>query len=69
MEGLLAVLDQTGCMCSRLRGFVVAVHTKRKHSVDRLHELLSQDSSLGLPLGLEAPVMTPNGVTFLFFSC
>ena len=25
-------------------------------------------SSLGLPLGLEAPVMTPNGVNFLFFS-
>ena len=23
---------------------------------------------LGLPLGLEAPVMTPNGVIFLFFS-
>ena len=22
---------------------------------------------LGLPLGLEAPVMTPNGVTYLFF--
>ena len=31
-------------------------------------ELLSQDNSLGLPLGLEAPVMTPNGVNFLFFS-
>ena len=32
-------------------------------------ELLSKDSSLGLPLylGLEAPVMTPNGVTFLYF--
>ena len=27
----------------------------------------SQDSSLGLPLGLEAPVMTPHGVNFLFF--
>ena len=25
-------------------------------------------SSPGLPLGLEAPVMTPNGVNFLFFS-
>ena len=24
--------------------------------------------SLGLPLGLEAPVMTPNGVTFLILS-
>ena len=23
----------------------------------------------GLPLGLEAPIMTPNGVIFLFFSC
>ena len=33
-----------------------------------LLELLSQDSSLGLPLGQEAPVMTPNGVIFLFFS-
>ena len=31
-------------------------------------ELLSQDSSLGLPLGLEAPAMTPNGVTFHLFS-
>ena len=30
--------------------------------------LLSQDSGFGLPLGLEAPVMTPNGVNFLFFS-
>ena len=28
-------------------------------------ELLCQDNSLGLPLGLEAPVMTPNGVIFL----
>ena len=32
----------------------------------------SHDASLGLPLGLEAPVMTPNGVkkpfSFLFFS-
>ena len=28
-------------------------------------ELLSWDGSLGLPLGLEALVMTPNGVTFL----
>ena len=28
----------------------------------------SQAESLGLPLGLEAPVMTPNGVIFLFFS-
>ena len=27
----------------------------------------SNRASLGLPLGLEAPVMTPNGVTFLFF--
>ena len=25
--------------------------------------------ALGLPLGLEAPVMTPNGVIFLFFLC
>ena len=24
-------------------------------------------STLGLPLGLEAPVMTPNGVIFPFF--
>ena len=24
------------------------------------------DHSLGLPIGLEAPVMTPNSVTFLF---
>ena len=31
-------------------------------------ELLSQDNSIGLPLGSEAPVMTPNGVLFLFFS-
>ena len=31
-------------------------------------ELLSKDSCLGLPLGLEAPVMTPNGVIFLFSS-
>ena len=29
-------------------------------------ELVSWNSSLGLPLGLEAPVMTPNGVVFLF---
>ena len=28
-----------------------------------------REYSLGLPLGLEAPVMTPNGVIFLFFSC
>ena len=25
--------------------------------------------SLGVPLGLEAPVMTPNGVTFLSLCC
>ena len=25
-------------------------------------------ASLGLPLGLEAPIMTPNGVIFLFCS-
>ena len=30
-------------------------------------ELLSQGNSLGLPLGLEAPVKTPNEVIFLFF--
>ena len=30
-------------------------------------ELLSEDSSLRLPLGLEAPVMTPNSVNFLFY--
>ena len=29
-------------------------------------ELLSRGHSLGLPLGLEAPIMTPNGVIFLF---
>ena len=31
--------------------------------------LLCVYSSPGLPLGLEAPVMTPNGVNFLLFSC
>ena len=30
-------------------------------------ELMSYGNSLGLPLGLEAPDMTPNGVTFLSF--
>lgn len=30
-------------------------------------ELLSKNSSLGLPLGLEAPVMTLNGVLFFLF--
>ena len=29
--------------------------------------LLVAIGKLGLPLGLEAPVMTPNGVSFLFF--
>ena len=31
-------------------------------------ELLSKGNSLRLPLGLEAPVMMPNDVIFLFFS-
>ena len=31
-------------------------------------ELLSLDNSLGLPVGLEAPVMTPSSVLFLFLS-
>ena len=31
-------------------------------------ELLSWDSSLRLPLGLEAPFMTPNSIIFVFLS-
>ena len=31
-------------------------------------ELMSWDSSLGLPLGLEASIMMPNGVTFPFLA-
>ena len=30
-------------------------------------ELLSEGNSLGLPLGLKAPIMAPNGGNFLFF--
>ena len=31
-------------------------------------ELLSEDNSLGLPLGLEAPCMTPNSVFFFLLT-
>ena len=35
-------------------------------NMKKRYELLPQGNSLGLPLGLEAPVMTPNGVIFIF---
>ena len=31
-------------------------------SVDGPMQLLSEDNSFGLPLGIEAPIMTPDGV-------
>ena len=39
----------------------------RVHSIMHTTTALCLLTSLGLPLGLEAPVMTPNSVIFSFF--
>ena len=82
-EGLVTALmicgrsqHQLWVICHHCKG--TAVHSWSMHAFcTRLleHALLGKgpatanmlDQTLGLPLGLEAPVMTPNGVTFLFF--
>ena len=42
-------------------------HTHSFEAMGVCISLFHEDSSLGLLLGLEGPVMTPNGVTFLSF--
>ena len=54
-------------MLIRLSLKVVAA-SKRAKSAGRGCRSEENKAELGLPLGLEALVMTPNGVMFLFFS-
>ena len=46
----------------------VITASKRAKSAERGCRHEENEAELGLPLGLEAPVMTPNRVMFLFFS-
>lgn len=59
------VLDSTGCcnLDDTHEGGLTPPRSMTKVPPTELAQaLLSQDSSLALPLNLETPVMTPNGV-------
>ena len=62
-EPLLPLVDTGQAMM--VLHYQVTLH---KSCVRRLSEDYPAACMLGLLLGLEAPVMTPNGVIFLFFS-